>query len=852
MGDVATKKVLRTVFNAQNTRDKCSQEIAHLVASHPMVCCTHNFVHVNLTSRLRKVITGAGEEGGEENTAFKKNIVDAYEQLRLNLGCWERDSQAIIPSDQELRSMAPSTFYRTYTLNKHGRIVRRARSELAVIMYSPTISSDPNRPSYWQYCWVSLRKYKPYSGDQESLYGGSSADGVHKLDIDREEPPEDIKNRIISAWEHFLLERRTADDLTLYDGLVREVDRLKQRDELAELVQEGEILSGDAPLDADRDNPLGYEELCEHLFEIEMERSSMEWAVDHNFSNPNHQYLNGEFTVDYVKQQWDRLRDADTNGGNNDDLQAPRQPIDLRLCRAQQLQAVLVWKYINEQWPMIRQQLLDDTQSAQDGLLDNVLVVKGYAGVGKSFTIDVMIQETLNLPGNDSKKVLVMAPTGRAALNAHGVTLHSKDGLEIPINNGRATAKDFADDSSRLQDLQARFQNVCAVIIDEYSMVSLTDLYWINRRLQQAKVSDLPFGGIPVCFAGDPGQLPPVLALSLWAQRNSKNQPLSGNAALASDLYRRIKYVVNLEEVIRQSNPDDVGFLAAVRNGTVDDRWWAYINGKCTEDNQKRRLGGEVEFTRCFKSDRTIHIYFTNIESEQHNTDQVKVIGRPINRINAGHDCPSSASRSAETTQRLPPVLYLCENAKVMLLRNVWTKKGLVNGSTGVVKDFIYAQGVTAPSLPYAIVIEFADYSGPPFFSGEEKAKWVPLLTEECTWGGESNGQMHYRRSFPIALAYAITAWKSQGLTITDYICVRLGDKEPEHGATYVVFSRTQDLNMICIGPGVGLDRLTTKITNGRKLKERLKEDERLDGLSKSTEEYFRERLEADKARYAT
>jgi hypothetical protein len=74
-----------------------------------------------------------------------------------------------------------------------------------------------------------------------------------------------------------------------------------------------------------------------------------------------------------------------------------------------------------------------------------------------------------------------------------------------------------------------------------------------------------------------------------------------------------------------------------------------------------------------------------------------------------------------------------------------------------------------------------------------------------------------------------------------------LGNKEPEHGATYVVFSRPQDLNKICISPGVGLDRLTNKITNGRKLKERLKEDERLDGLSRSTEEYFRERLAADK-----
>jgi hypothetical protein len=52
-GDINTKKILRTIFNAQNTRDKCCQEVAHLSASHPVAICSHKFVIINLQSKLR-------------------------------------------------------------------------------------------------------------------------------------------------------------------------------------------------------------------------------------------------------------------------------------------------------------------------------------------------------------------------------------------------------------------------------------------------------------------------------------------------------------------------------------------------------------------------------------------------------------------------------------------------------------------------------------------------------------------------------------------------------------------------------------------------------------------------------
>jgi hypothetical protein len=839
LGDLETKKVLRTVFNAQNERDKSSQETAHLLASQPYVRCSHSFVHINLTSRLRQVNTTGGVDGANDHSAYKPNIVDAYEKFRFMPHKWA--SMEVKPPDADLESMSPQTFYRHYCLKQDGKITSRARSDQSVMMFSPTISSDSSKPSYWQYCWISLRKFKPYSGFPETLYGGSEEDNVRHLDIDREEPYQEIRDRIIAAWEQFLA-TLTEQEIRQYDGLVRDVERLQQRNEMAELLENGEILSGDAHFEVDHNNPLGYEELCRHIHDIEMERSAIQWSENHDFTRPNHEYQGNEFTVSHVSEKWKQFREDEMDIAVNHDaqlVQPARHHIELHQCRPHQLQAVLIWKYINASWIEATQE--GPWEDTGINYLENVLIMKGFAGVGKSFTIDVMIQETLNIPSNENKSVLVMAPTGRAALNANGVTLHSKDGLQIPVNNGRSLGRDLQGDT--LIRLQLRFENVCAVIIDEYSMVSLSDLYWIDKRLQQAKKSNLPFGGIPVCFAGDPGQLPPVLALSIWAKKTSNNRALSGNALTAANLYQRIKYVVNLEEVIRQDDPQQVAFLAALRDGTLSESQWRYINSLCADEAQRRRLG-EAAYAAAFRSPNTIHIYFTNAEATQHNTDQLRDLATPIVRINAEHDRDSSAARSAESTQRLPPFLYLALDAKIMLFTNTWTKKGLVNGSTGVIKDFLYEDGKMAPMLPYAIVIDFEEYCGPPFFSCPGKKTWVPLLTEEVSWDDDSGE--HYRRSFPIGLAYALTAWKSQGQTIKTPMCVRLGDKEPEHGATYVVFSRPDDLRNINIGAGVSLDRLTTKIANGKKIKERLHEDRRLNMLCESTTLHFAAKLNAD------
>ena len=373
-----------------------------------------------------------------------------------------------------------------------------------------------------------------------------------------------------------------------------------------------------------------------------------------------------------------------------------------------------------------------------------------------------------------------------------------------------------------LINLQARFLTISAVIIDEYSMVKSLDLYWIHRRLQQALKNELPFGGIPICLVGDPGQLPPVCGLPLWSKRTSKGTPISGNILQGHLLYFGITTVMKLTDILRQQGQFQEICLR-LRNGLTTLADWEYLMHNCTEQNMTQNKIEKFHGPEC------IWLYTTNADNNKHNAKQLLKTNQPIALVEAKHDSNRSKLKSTESTRKLSSRLYLTRGSKIMLSWNVCLSVGLVNGATGVIIDLIYENGENAPNLPYAIIFQFNEYKGPPFFSGEGKEKWVPILAEEYKWG-DSNKEEHYRIQFPICLAWALTLWKSQGLTIDGLLSFQLGDTEKEHGITFVGLSRSTNINNVSLCGGCSLERLTTKISQGTKLKLRLK-DEKLDIL---------------------
>ena len=111
----------------------------------------------------------------------------------------------------------------------------------------------------------------------------------------------------------------------------------------------------------------------------------------------------------------------------------------------------------------------------------------------------------------------------------------------------------------------------------------------------------------------------------------------------------------------------------------------------------------------------------------------------------------------------LEPKLFLCLGARVMLTRNLWTEKGLCNGSMGTVLDIIYKEGDNPPALPIAVLVQFDDsYTGPSFCS--DKPRCVPIIPE--TNESDLHGTFCERQQLPLKLSWAITIHKSQGLTL--------------------------------------------------------------------------------------
>jgi ATP-dependent exoDNAse (exonuclease V) alpha subunit len=158
------------------------------------------------------------------------------------------------------------------------------------------------------------------------------------------------------------------------------------------------------------------------------------------------------------------------------------------------------------------------------------------------------------------------------------------------------------------------------------------------------------------------------------------------------------------------------------------------------------------------------------------------------------HDGKDAEKASTEEGGNLPATLPLSIGARVMLLENIWTERGLVNGAFGVVHDIVWRaeDGDPRRNPPFALLIKFDNYSGSSLVTTEDAAIIVPIFksTREFNKGNASCTRIQ----FPIALAYAITIHKAQGLTVKRAV-LNIANRDFTPGLTYVAVSRVETLN---------------------------------------------------------
>ncbi|MCU1405265.1 MAG: helicase [Glaciihabitans sp.] len=370
------------------------------------------------------------------------------------------------------------------------------------------------------------------------------------------------------------------------------------------------------------------------------------------------------------------------------------------------------------------------------------IFVTGRAGTGKSTLLN-------HLSWNTSKQVVICAPTGVAALNVGGQTIHSLFRLPIGV---------IADHTiEQTAELRKLLNTIDTIVIDEVSMVNADLLDAIDRSLRQARQRPRePFGGAQLVLFGDPYQLAPV----------------PGDAderAYFTDQYKSMWFfdakvwdetdlrIYELNMIHRQKEDAFKHMLNAVRHGRVT----AEIAGRLNE------MGA-----RPAPTDGAITLATTN---------------STVTRINAsalarlpGRSLTARAEVSGEFGGRAYPAddsLELKIGAQVMFLRND-SEQRWVNGSIGTVRKIDTTVHVEVDGEVHSVmpaVWEKYRYS----YSASTKALKKDIVAEFT--------------QFPLRLAWAVTIHKSQGKSY-DRAIVDLGSRSFAPGQTYVALSRITSL----------------------------------------------------------
>ena len=197
-------------------------------------------------------------------------------------------------------------------------------------------------------------------------------------------------------------------------------------------------------------------------------------------------------------------------------------------------------------------------------------------------------------------------------------------------------------------------------------------------------------------------------------------------------------------------------------------------------------------------------------------------LDKPIALIEARNT--GNASRAGENmTQGLANTLFLCVNSRVMMTSNILQRHGIANGTTGIVRDIVYAPGDSAPSLPQYVWVDFGNtYTGPEYFPNDASRRgWVPIHSITANWwtpASTTEGyEEHSREMIPLKCCWAWTIWKAQGMSIKGKVVADLGRSEKEHGLTYTAFSRITNFTNFGLFNGITMNRLITSVFRHKK-----------------------------------
>ncbi len=392
----------------------------------------------------------------------------------------------------------------------------------------------------------------------------------------------------------------------------------------------------------------------------------------------------------------------------------------------------------------------------------------GKAGTGKTTFLRKVVE-------NSRKRVVVVAPTGIAAINAGGVTMHSF--FQLPLHPWVPGMK-FESKFAFSKEKRSIIKTIDLLIIDEISMVRADLLDAVDSVLRRFRNRSKPFGGVQLLMIGDLQQLSPVLTdedMQMLSQFYPTPYFFSSRALSLVD------YVtIELKEVYRQQDEDFISILNSVRCGRPTSEVIEALNSRHDPTFIPAPDEGYIRLTT-----------HNNI-ANSYNERQLALIDEPVHTFDAAVE-GNFPEFSYPTDARLEVKV----GAQVMFVRNdPSSEKRYFNGKIGVVTDF-YEEFiiVRCPDDDEPIAVEPIEW---------ENCKYV---INEQTQEIDTEVQGIFRQH-PLRLAWAITIHKSQGLTFGKAIIDAAFAFAS--GQVYVALSRCRTLEGLVLASPIRQDAVIT------------------------------------------
>jgi hypothetical protein len=385
---------------------------------------------------------------------------------------------------------------------------------------------------------------------------------------------------------------------------------------------------------------------------------------------------------------------------------------------------------------------------------DRNLFITGKAGTGKTTFLHKIKSESL-------KRMVIVAPTGVAAINAKGITIHSF--FQMPF--GPILPNQIANTNQQRKFSKTKIdiiKSLDLVVIDEISMVRADLLDAIDQVMRRYKNRNKVFGGAQILMIGDLQQLAPVVKPNEWSLLQQHYETVY---FFSSKAYQEANVVsIELKHIYRQKNENFIKILNEIRTNTLSDASAKILNKNYNPSFSPTKEEGYITLTT-------------------HNNRANLINDSELNKLKI-----KSAFFNAEISGKFSENAYpnaerleLKVGAQVMFLKNdSSTDKRYYNGKIGIITA-ISKETVTVqcPNEADEIVTEKETWSNINYSINEE----TKAIKEEMI-GAFSQ--------IPLRLAWAITIHKSQGLTFERAII----DAEASfaHGQTYVALSRCTSL----------------------------------------------------------